>query len=92
MVLMSRFDRLPSQLQAALAEHRLLKVIAGLTNFDAGSVERISHAAGLGGADLIDLACDPELVAMAAPFAMPLLPMVIMSWVSSTTTCPQAPR
>jgi len=66
MVLMLRLDRLPSQLQAALAEHRLLKVIAGLTNFDAGSVERISRAAGLGGADLIDVACDPDLVALAA--------------------------
>ena len=75
MVLMSRLDRLPSQLQAALAEHRLLKVIAGLTNFDAGSVERISRAAGLGGADLIDLACDPELVALAA--AVSSLPICV---------------
>ena len=41
-------------------------MIAGLTNFDASSVERISSAAGLGGADLIDVACDPELVALAA--------------------------
>ncbi|MCP9808056.1 DUF561 domain-containing protein [Cyanobium sp. HWJ4-Hawea] len=63
---MSRFDRLSSQLQAALAERRLLKVIAGLTNFDASSVQRISRAAGLGGADLIDVACDPELVRLAA--------------------------
>lgn len=63
---MSRFDRLPSQLQAALAERRLLKVIAGLTNFDSASVERISRAAGLGGADLIDVACDPQLVRLAA--------------------------
>jgi hypothetical protein len=43
-----------------------LKVIAGLTNFDAASVERISRAAGLGGADLIDVACDPLLVQQAA--------------------------
>ncbi|MCP9775614.1 DUF561 domain-containing protein [Cyanobium sp. WAJ14-Wanaka] len=63
---MSRFDRLSSQLQAALAERRLLKVIAGLTNFEASSVQRISRAAGLGGADLIDVACDPELVRLAA--------------------------
>jgi hypothetical protein len=41
-------------------------VIAGLTNFDAASVERISRAAGLGGADLIDVACDPALVQCAA--------------------------
>ena len=63
---MSRLSSLPLQLQQALASRRLLKVIAGLTNFDVASVERISRAAGLGGADLIDLACDPELVRRAA--------------------------
>ena len=63
---MSRLSSLPLQLQQALASRRLLKVIAGLTNFDTASVERISRAAGLGGADLIDLACDPELVRRAA--------------------------
>ena len=63
---MSRLSSLPLQLQQALASRRLLKVIAGLTNFDASSVERISRAAGLGGADLIDLACDPALVRRAA--------------------------
>ncbi len=63
---MSRLSSLPLQLQQALASRHLLKVIAGLTNFDAASVERISRAAGLGGADLIDLACDPELVRRAA--------------------------
>jgi len=63
---MSRLSSLPLQLQQALASRRLLKVIAGLTNFDAASVERISRAAGLGGADLIDLACNPELVRRAA--------------------------
>ena len=63
---MSRLDRLPASLRTALAEKRALKVIAGLTNFDAASVERISRAAGLGGADLIDVACDAELVQRAA--------------------------
>ena len=63
---MSRLDRLPASLRMALAEKRALKVIAGLTNFDAASVERISRAAGLGGADLIDVACDAELVQLAA--------------------------
>jgi len=66
MVAKSRLDQLPSTLQAALAERRLLKVIAGLTNFDAAAVERISQAAGQGGADLIDVACDPALVRRAA--------------------------
>jgi hypothetical protein len=63
---MSRFEQLPASLQAALAQRRLLKVIAGLTNFDAAGVERISRAAGQGGADLIDVACDPALVKLAA--------------------------
>lgn len=62
----SRLDLLPSALRAALRERRLIKVIAGLTNFDAPAVERISRAAGQGGADLIDVACDPVLVRLAA--------------------------
>ncbi|MCU0528900.1 MAG: DUF561 domain-containing protein [Cyanobium sp. Prado107] len=62
---MSRLDRLPAPLRSALAQRRLLKVIAGLTNFDAASVERVSRAAGRGGADLVDVACDPELVRLA---------------------------
>lgn len=63
---MSRLDRLPAPLRAALGQRRLLKVIAGLTNFDAADVARISRAAGRGGADVIDIACDPELVRIAA--------------------------
>ena len=63
---MSRLAQLPASLRTALVERRALKVIAGLTNFDAVSVERISRAAGLGGADLIDVACDPALVQRAA--------------------------
>jgi hypothetical protein len=63
---MSRLDRLPSSLREALLQRRALKVIAGLTNFDAASVERISRAAGRGGADVLDIACDPALVSLAA--------------------------
>jgi len=63
---MSRLAQLPASLRLALEERRALKVIAGLTNFDAASVERISRAAGMGGADLIDVACDPALVQLAA--------------------------
>jgi hypothetical protein len=59
---MSRSSSLPTDLQHALRERRLLKVIAGLTNFDAASVLRIARAAVAGGADLIDVACDPALV------------------------------
>ncbi|MEI6828836.1 MAG: DUF561 domain-containing protein [Synechococcaceae cyanobacterium ELA445] len=63
---MSRLTSLLPSLQRALAERRLLKVIAGLSNFDADSVRRISRAAGAGGADLLDIACDPDLVRLAA--------------------------
>jgi hypothetical protein len=63
---MSRLAQLPASLRLALEERRALKVIAGLTNFDAASVERISVAAGKGGADVIDVACDPALVQLAA--------------------------
>ncbi|MEB3319914.1 MAG: DUF561 domain-containing protein [Cyanobium sp.] len=63
---MSRLDHLPAPLRTALAERRALKVIAGLTNFDAVSVARISRAAGRGGADLLDVAADPALVTLAA--------------------------
>lgn len=63
---MSRLTSLPLPLQRALEARRLLKVIAGLTNFDADSVRRIARAAGAGGADLLDIACDPELVRVAS--------------------------
>jgi hypothetical protein len=63
---MSRLSSLPADLHAALVSRRLLKVIAGLTNVDPVAVERISRAAAGGGADLIDVACEPELVRLAA--------------------------
>nr|YP_002049092.1 hypothetical protein PCC_0443 [Paulinella chromatophora]ACB42882.1 hypothetical protein PCC_0443 [Paulinella chromatophora] len=62
---MSRLSNLPPQLYQALCSCQLLKVISGLTNFNASSVERISYASKVGGADLIDVACSPELVKLA---------------------------
>ena len=62
---MSRLQQLPVSLQRSLEQRSALKVIAGLMNFDASSVARVSRAAGHGGADLIDVACDPELVSLA---------------------------
>ena len=62
---MTRLSSLPAALRARLAQRSALKVIAGLMNFDADSVARVARAAGRGGADLIDVACDPELVALA---------------------------
>ncbi len=70
---MSRLTSLPVPLREALRSRRLLKVIAGLTNHEASSVERISRAAAAGGADLIDVACDPALVRLAvAASALPI--------------------
>ncbi len=73
---MSRLSSLPPVLSHRIAERRLLKVIAGLTNFDVASVERIARAAAAGGADLIDIACDPQLVARVAAIA-PALPICV---------------
>ena len=62
---MTRLQQLPAALQRSLEQRNTLKVIAGLMNFDAASVERVARAAGQGGADLIDVACDAELVKLA---------------------------
>ena len=62
---MTRLQQLPAALQRSLEQRSALKVIAGLMNFDGASVERVARAAGRGGADLIDVACDPALVALA---------------------------
>ena len=62
---MKRINNLPNVLKRRLNDHSLLKVISGLNNFDKSSVEMISKAAGLGGADLLDVACDPEIVSLA---------------------------
>ena len=62
---MTRLKSLPASLQKSIQNRSLLKVIAGLNNFNSESVVRVSKAAGLGGADLLDIACDPELVDLA---------------------------
>lgn len=73
---MSRLSSLPTALQQAIEGRRLLKVIAGLSNFDAVAVGRIARAAAAGGADLIDLACDPALVRLVAE-SCPALPICV---------------
>ncbi len=62
---MTRLKTLPVSLQKSFRNRSLLKVIAGLNNFNPESVFRISKAAGLGGADLLDIACEPKLVELA---------------------------
>jgi hypothetical protein len=73
---MSRLSSLPATLRGALEQRQALKVIAGLTNFETTSVQRIARAAAAGGADLLDLACDPELVRAVAAVA-PGLPLCV---------------
>ena len=64
-VFMTRLQTLPVSLQKSIQNRSLLKVISGLNNFSSESVSRISKAAGLGGADLLDIACEPALVNIA---------------------------
>jgi hypothetical protein len=72
----ARLRRLPEGLRQAILDRRLLKVIAGLTNFDTEAVQRIARAARAGGADLVDVACDPALVGAVAA-AAPGLPICV---------------
>ena len=62
---MTRLQKLPASLQKSIQKRSLLKVIAGLNNFNPESVFRISRAASIGGANLLDIACDPKLVELA---------------------------
>ncbi len=62
---MTRLRHLSASLQQSLTDSCLLKVIAGLNNFDASSVHRVALAADSGGADLLDIACDPALISVA---------------------------
>lgn len=73
---MSRLSSLPNALRSAVDQGRALKVIAGLTNFDTVSVQRIARAAAAGGADLLDLACDADLVRAVRAVA-PELPLCV---------------
>ncbi len=73
---MTRLSSLPTALQQAIRQGRALKVIAGLDNFDAARVQRVVRAAAAGGADLVDLACDPTLVRLAVVLA-PGLPVCV---------------
>ena len=62
---MSQINLLPQTIKDELRSKSLLKVISGLNNFEIQSVNLISQAASLGGADLVDIACKPELVESA---------------------------
>jgi len=52
-------------LQIAFQQKNALKVISGLTNFDAASVATIVKAADQGGATFVDIAADANLVRLA---------------------------
>lgn len=73
---MSRHSSLPAPLREGIQRKRLLKVIAGLTNRDPIAVAKIARAAAAGGADLLDLACDPALVEAILAIA-PGLPLCV---------------
>ena len=63
---MGLINLLPQTIQQELRSKSLLKVISGLNNFEVKSVKLVSEAASLGGADLIDIACKPDLVELAS--------------------------
>jgi thiamine monophosphate synthase len=73
---MSRLSSLPTALHQAIRQGRALKVIAGLDNFDPARVQQVVRAAAAGGADLVDLACEPALVRLAHALA-PQLPICV---------------
>jgi Protein of unknown function (DUF561) len=52
-------------LQSAFQQKNALKVISGLTNFDAARVATIARAADRGGATFVDIAADADLVRLA---------------------------
>jgi 2,4-dienoyl-CoA reductase-like NADH-dependent reductase (Old Yellow Enzyme family) len=52
-------------LQRAFAQRNALKVISGLTNFDANRVAAIVRSADRGGATFVDIAADPNLVRLS---------------------------
>jgi hypothetical protein len=54
-----------SKLQRAFDTGRALKIISGLTNFDAARVSATVKAADRGGATFVDIAAEPGLVEMA---------------------------
>ena len=59
---MTLINQLPQKVQKELVNKSLLKVISGLDNFELESVKLIANAAFIGGADMVDIACKPELV------------------------------
>ena len=63
---MSCLKQLPGPLYRSFEEHRCLKLIAGLMNFDCDCVIKVARTAGRSNADLIDVACDPKLVQIAS--------------------------
>jgi len=54
-----------SSLQSAFQKKNALKVISGLTNFDADRVAAVVKAADRGGATLVDIAAQADLIRMA---------------------------
>jgi len=74
---MSLINLLPQKIQEEFSCKSLLKVISGLSNFEPQSVKKISEAAFVGGADLIDIACKPELVQSAIEISS--LPICVSS-------------
>ena len=75
--LMSLINLLPQNIQEQLRNKSLLKVISGLNNFEVDSVAMIAEASSIAGADIIDIACKPQLVELASSISS--LPICVSS-------------
>ena len=62
---MNCLSYLPIELRKTIEHKCLLKVISGLNNFNLSSIEKVAWSAGKGGADLLDVACAPDIVRLA---------------------------
>jgi len=62
---MTLLHSLPGSLKKSFQNRSVFKVISGLNNFNPKLITQVSKAAYYGGADLLDIACDPELVRIA---------------------------
>ncbi len=77
-----------AQLETAFAEGAALKIISGLTNFDRDRVAAVVRAADQGGATLIDIAADADLVRMAK--GLTALPICVSAVVAEAFLAPVA--
>ena len=53
-----------TQLRKQIAEKNLVKVIAGIDNFDMENIKKVVSAADMAGAHAVDIAADKEIISL----------------------------